>query len=376
MHSQFTEETSSVLSKSSGTTSQVRLKLYNNFTKTKVDFIPLDGNVIRWFSRGPSVSDTFSTSYIRYFMSIDVIHRILSDYFNYDVIFGMNLTDINDKIIREVRERSTNRIETLATYQTATSSPFDKGDRLPTVSKTTKYDTKNQLHHTRQFIERLLVAMERFNILQPSIDKMLDRFCTSILPQKHHCIKKLILETTSMERILLAGDYPNLTSLELFGFEEEIVFRYFTGNISNRFPNMIFDTVTHLYAYDTIPMEHEFFMQISRNFPKLKCFSMKNDNSQTRNCDQWNSYPIIEYSHLISLDIMNVNTDYVEQFLLQTKTHLPCLTELKVNYNQLATVTMNFTRDETRHNCSKVKRLILKESKVFSKDYYRYFPSL
>ncbi|CAF1496456.1 unnamed protein product, partial [Rotaria sordida] len=65
MHSQFTEETSSVLSKSSGTTSQVRLKLYNNFTKTKVDFIPLDGNVIRWFSRGPSFSDTFSTSYIR-----------------------------------------------------------------------------------------------------------------------------------------------------------------------------------------------------------------------------------------------------------------------------------------------------------------------
>ena len=57
----------------------------------------------------------------------------------------------------------------------------------------------------------------------------IDRFCTYILPQRHHYIKKLILETTSMERILLAGSYPNLTSLELFSFEEEISLRYFMG---------------------------------------------------------------------------------------------------------------------------------------------------
>ncbi|CAF0850733.1 unnamed protein product [Rotaria sordida] len=62
------------------------------------------------------------------------------------------------------------------------------------------------------------------------IDSKLDRFCTAILPQKHHCVKKLILETTSLERILLAGNYPNLTSLELFNFRQETVSRYFTSN--------------------------------------------------------------------------------------------------------------------------------------------------
>ncbi|CAF3801159.1 unnamed protein product [Rotaria sordida] len=61
------------------------------------------------------------------------------------------------------------------------------------------------------------------------IDSKLDRFCTVILPQKHHCVKKLILETTSLERILLAGNYPNLTSLELFNFRQETVSRYFTN---------------------------------------------------------------------------------------------------------------------------------------------------
>jgi hypothetical protein len=32
-----------------------------------------------------------------------------------------------------------------------------------------------------------------------------------------------------MEKILLAGDYPNLTQLKLFNFNGKIVSRYFTG---------------------------------------------------------------------------------------------------------------------------------------------------
>ncbi|CAF4167645.1 unnamed protein product, partial [Rotaria sordida] len=65
------------------------------------------------------------------------------------------------------------------------------------------------------------------------------------------------------------------------------------------------------------------------------------------------SYPIIEYSHLTSLDIIHANIDYAEQFLLETREHLSRLTELKINYYVLKIVTMNFTRDETRRNCSK-----------------------
>jgi hypothetical protein len=70
-----------------------------------------------------------------------------------------------------------------------------------------------------------------FNFVRVSstTDDKLDRFCTYILPQRHHYIKKLILDTAYMERILLAGDYPNLTSLELFNFGQEVVFHYFTG---------------------------------------------------------------------------------------------------------------------------------------------------
>ncbi|CAF2648702.1 unnamed protein product [Rotaria sp. Silwood2] len=152
-------------------------------------------------------------------------------------------------------------------------------------------------------------------------------------------------------------------------------------NITNQFPTIGFDTVTHLYAYDVVPMNHEFFMRINRDFPMLKFFSLKNEMEQSWNHGEYQSdknpsCSVIKYSNLISLDITHVNIDYVTQFLLETKTCLPNLTELKVNYNQLKTVTMNFTRDATRYNCSKVKRLIVEQSRNFSKDVYQYFPSL
>jgi len=42
---------------------------------------------------------------------------------------------------------------------------------------------------------------------------------------------------------------------------------------------------------------------------------------------------IVEYPHLISLDISFVDIFYVEHFLDDTKTHPPRLTELKIRYN-------------------------------------------
>ena len=83
--------------------------------------------------------------------------------------------------------------------------------------------------------------------------------------------------------------------------------------------------------------------------------------------DNWCS--IIEYPNLISLDIIIVDVVYVENFLNDTKTHLPCLVELEVDYNQLETVT--------RNNYAKIKRLILlEESAVDLKEIRHYFTSL
>jgi hypothetical protein len=60
-------------------------------------------------------------------------------------------------------------------------------------------------------------------------DPILDRFCINILPRIHYNVKSLILNSLSMERILLAADYPNLSELKIFNFNLKIALRYFTG---------------------------------------------------------------------------------------------------------------------------------------------------
>ncbi|CAF3387836.1 unnamed protein product [Rotaria sp. Silwood2] len=151
--------------------------------------------------------------------------------------------------------------------------------------------------------------------------------------------------------------------------------------IGNTFPPIIFDHVTMLVLDDIVPFKHEFFIRIARSFPLLKRLSLINFESQSQMSNNWNSndnqlYSIVEYPYLISLRIWLAHIDYVEQFLNETKTHLPHLTKLKVDYDQLAVVTNNFTRDTTRLNCAKVKQLIIEKTLVHSKDFYVYFPLL
>ncbi|CAF2765944.1 unnamed protein product [Rotaria sp. Silwood2] len=59
--------------------------------------------------------------------------------------------------------------------------------------------------------------------INPLNDSMLDRFCLQILPEIHYKIKWLDLESSSMERILLATNYPNLYGFGLYNLDEEII---------------------------------------------------------------------------------------------------------------------------------------------------------
>ncbi len=54
-------------------------------------------------------------------------------------------------------------------------------------------------------------------------------FVSCVLPRIHSNVKCLILDSISMEAILLAGKYPVLREIKLFNFNQEIFSRYFTG---------------------------------------------------------------------------------------------------------------------------------------------------
>ncbi|CAF4603484.1 unnamed protein product [Rotaria sp. Silwood2] len=65
-----------------------------------------------------------------------------------------------------------------------------------------------------------------------SVDKnILLRICEKILPRIHHQLNELIVEQNSMEYILFTVDYPQLYSLSLVNFQEDILFQYLTSTL-------------------------------------------------------------------------------------------------------------------------------------------------
>jgi len=166
------------------------------------------------------------------------------------------------------------------------------------------------------------------------------------------------------------------------------------GHIGNSFTNTIFKNVTCLCVYDGIPFEHEFFLRLARCFSLLESLIIINFKAQSTasvNSEHENtngSFEVVQYFHLTSLDFVHAHIDYVEQMLNESKTRLPCLTEICIDYHQLKTVTNNFTRDAARLNCINVEEFEFKSLrnhnddsddqliKTQSKDFYAYFPLL
>uniref|UniRef100_A0A1A9W3Q7 Cysteine--tRNA ligase, cytoplasmic n=1 Tax=Glossina brevipalpis TaxID=37001 RepID=A0A1A9W3Q7_9MUSC len=81
-----------------------RLRLYNSLTRQKELFIPLDGNNVTWYSCGPTVYDASHMGHARSYISFDILRRVLSEYFGFNVHYVMNITDIDDKIIKRARQ--------------------------------------------------------------------------------------------------------------------------------------------------------------------------------------------------------------------------------------------------------------------------------
>ncbi|KAJ3300840.1 hypothetical protein HK104_000034 [Borealophlyctis nickersoniae] len=81
------------------------LTVNNSLTKKKEEFIPEQGKRVSWYCCGPTVYDKSHMGHARAYITFDILRRILEDYFNYDVTYVMNITDIDDKIIIGARHK-------------------------------------------------------------------------------------------------------------------------------------------------------------------------------------------------------------------------------------------------------------------------------
>ena len=82
------------------------MQVFDTLTKRKEEFIPLNPPIVTMYMCGPTVYDYFHIGNARSFIMSDVIRRYL-EYKNFDVKFVMNLTDVEDKIIKKANEQNT-----------------------------------------------------------------------------------------------------------------------------------------------------------------------------------------------------------------------------------------------------------------------------
>ncbi|MCK9279460.1 MAG: cysteine--tRNA ligase [Melioribacteraceae bacterium] len=79
------------------------MQIYNTLTKKKEEFLPLDPPNVTMYVCGPTVYDFFHIGNARTFIMSDMIRRYLI-YKGFKVRFAMNITDVDDKIIRKANE--------------------------------------------------------------------------------------------------------------------------------------------------------------------------------------------------------------------------------------------------------------------------------
>jgi len=94
------------------------LKLFNTLSRSVQEFSPRDGKKVGMYCCGPTVYDFAHIGNWRTFVFADLVRRTL-EFSGYDVQHVMNITDIEDKIIKGVRENKTTLREFTGKYETA-----------------------------------------------------------------------------------------------------------------------------------------------------------------------------------------------------------------------------------------------------------------
>ena len=94
------------------------LKLYNTLTNSKDEFQPLEDNLVRLYTCGPTVYDYAHIGNFRTFVFQDFLRRYLK-YRGYRLLHVMNITDVDDRIIQLSHEQGVSLKEFTTRYTEA-----------------------------------------------------------------------------------------------------------------------------------------------------------------------------------------------------------------------------------------------------------------
>ena len=128
------------------------LKLFNTLSRSIQEFTPLDpaGKKVGMYCCGPTVYDFAHIGNWRTFVFADLVRRYL-EFKGYAVTHVMNITDVEDKIIKGVRETKTTLREFTGKYEAAFLEDL----------KTLNCVRPHQMPHATEHIAEIIALIEK-----------------------------------------------------------------------------------------------------------------------------------------------------------------------------------------------------------------------
>jgi cysteinyl-tRNA synthetase len=94
------------------------ISFFNTMNRRQEGFKPLDGNTVKMYTCGPTVYNFAHIGNFRAYMFEDLLRRTLK-YYGFDVVQTMNLTDVDDKTIRDSQAAGMSLNDFTAQYKKA-----------------------------------------------------------------------------------------------------------------------------------------------------------------------------------------------------------------------------------------------------------------
>ena len=132
------------------------LKFLNTLSRSVEEFVPLDPNrkLVRMYCCGPTVYDYGHIGNFRSFVFTDLVRRYLR-FRGYEVTHVMNITDVEDKIIKRVRETGLGLREYVSKYEDAFL------DDLQTLGCLRPHHLPRATEHIGEMIQIIEALMKR-----------------------------------------------------------------------------------------------------------------------------------------------------------------------------------------------------------------------
>ena len=121
----------------------MKINFYNTLTRTKEEFLPLEGKTVRIYSCGPTVYKDATIGNMKSYIFMDTLRRVLK-YNGYELKHAMNITDVGHLV-----------------------SDGDEGEDK--MLKSAKEEKKTPLEIAAFYTERFLQDFESLNIEKPEI---------------------------------------------------------------------------------------------------------------------------------------------------------------------------------------------------------------